>query len=92
MDEALRQHIPEAVYAVPHGGYFFWLKFPESMDLGALRERASAFKVDFRPGALFSSSGGLKNYMRLCFVYYEPDQIEEGIKRIRQCLDQFPGR
>ena len=86
MDEALRRHIPEATYVIPHGGYFFWLKFPDQSDIGALRKVASAFNVDFRQGTLFSSSGGLKNYMRLCFVMYEADQIEEGIKRIAECL------
>lgn len=92
MDEALRRHIPEAEYVLPSGGYFFWLKFPGSMDLGALRKGASAFHVDFRQGELFSSRGGLKNYMRLCFVMYEAHQIEEGIKRLMQCLDQFSSK
>jgi DNA-binding transcriptional MocR family regulator len=77
MDEALRRHIPEATYVVPTGGYFFWLKFPEQLDIGALRKGASAFNVDFRQGALFSSSGGLDNYMRLCYVMYDADQIVE---------------
>ncbi|MBK9006021.1 MAG: PLP-dependent aminotransferase family protein [Anaerolineae bacterium] len=87
MDEALRRHIPQAKYEVPHGGYFFWLKFPEGIDVGALRKGAGAFNVDFRQGALFSSSGGLKNYMRLCFVMYEADKIEEGVKRIAECVN-----
>ena len=87
VDEALRRHIPQAKYEVPHGGYFFWLKFPEGIDVGALRKGAGAFNVDFRQGALFSSSGGLKNYMRLCFVMYEADKIEEGVKRIAECVN-----
>ncbi len=86
MDEALRRHLPEAKYAIPHGGYFFWLQFPDEIDVGELRKKASAFKVDFRQGALFSSNGGLKNYMRLCFVYYEAEKIKEGIARISECL------
>jgi DNA-binding transcriptional MocR family regulator len=89
MDEALHRYISDASYAVPTGGYFFWMKFPDHLDIGALRKRASAFHVDFRQGALFSSSGGLRNYMRLCFVMYEADQIEEGIKRIAECLRSF---
>lgn len=87
MDEALHRHLPEAQYEVPHGGYFFWLQFPNQVDVGELRKKASAFKVDFRPGALFSSNGGLKNFMRMCFVYYEAEQIEEGIKRIAACMN-----
>ncbi len=89
MDEALRRHLPQVRYAVPHGGYFFWVRFPEQINTSELRNRAPAFKVDFRPGALFSSNGGLKNYMRICFVYYEADQIEEGIRRISACLNSM---
>lgn len=88
MDEALRRHLPEAKYAIPHGGYFFWLQFPDQVDVGELRKKASAFKVDFRQGALFSSNGRLKNYMRLCYVYYDVEKIEDGIKRISACLHQ----
>lgn len=86
MDEALRRHLPQVKYAVPRGGYFFWLQFPKGVDTSELRTRASAFNVDFRPGVLFSSNGGLKNFMRLCFVYYEAKQIEEGILRLKVCL------
>ncbi len=86
MDEALRRHLPQVKYAVPHGGYFFWLQFPEGMNTSELRKRASDFKVDFRPGALFSSNGELKNFLRLCFVYYEAHQIEDGILRLNSCL------
>jgi len=89
-DEALRRHLPEAKYEVPHGGYFFWLQFSDQVDVGELRKKATAFKVDFRQGALFSSNGGLKNYMRLCYVYYDVEKIEEGIKRISACLHQGP--
>jgi Transcriptional regulators containing a DNA-binding HTH domain and an aminotransferase domain (MocR family) and their eukaryotic orthologs len=87
MDAALRQHLPKAQYSVPEGGYFFWLRLPEKTDARELRKSAQFFKVDFRPGTLFSSRDGLKNQMRLCFVHYEADQIEEGILRLRQCLE-----
>lgn len=87
MDEALGRHLPQAKYIVPRGGYFFWLQFPEAVNVSELRKRVSNFKVDFRPGALFSSNGGMKNFMRLCFVYYEAEQIEEGVKRIAACLN-----
>jgi DNA-binding transcriptional MocR family regulator len=89
MDEALHRHLPQARYAIPHGGYFFWLQFPAEIDAGALRKKASAFNVDFRPGALFSSNGGMKNFMRLCFVYYEAEQIEAGIQRVAACLNSM---
>jgi DNA-binding transcriptional MocR family regulator len=82
MDEALRRHLPQATYAIPDGGYFVWLRFPESVNTSELRKRAPSFNVDFRPGALFSSNSGMKNFMRVCFVFYGSDQIEEGVQRL----------
>ena len=87
MDSALRKHLPIVKYSIPHGGYFFWLRLPESMDAKELRKNAQSFKVDFRPGTLFSSRGELNNYIRLCFVHYEEDKIEEGIMRLREYLE-----
>jgi 2-aminoadipate transaminase len=86
MDTALQQHLPDLKYATPHGGYFFWLSLPEIIDTKELRKNVQSFKVDFRPGTLFSSKGGLKNYIRLCYVHYEEDEIKEGIRRLKHCL------
>lgn len=87
MDSLLRQHLPEATYSVPRGGYFFWIRLPEEIDAAELRNRAKDFKVDIRQGALFSSQNGLKNYMRLCFVFHEENEMEEGIIRLKRCLE-----
>jgi 2-aminoadipate transaminase len=87
MKAALRQHLPDMEYSLPGGGYFFWLQLPEKADARELRKTARSFKVDFRPGTLFSSRDGLKDRIRLCFVHYEEDKIEEGIIRLRQCLE-----
>jgi len=86
MDEALRLHLPDAVYKVPQGGYFFWVRLNDRVNASELRKKVSTFKVDFRPGALFSSRNGLENYMRLCFIHYEVDDIQEGILRLKECL------
>jgi DNA-binding transcriptional MocR family regulator len=89
MDEALCLHVPEAVYEIPQGGYFFWVRFPDHINTRELRKRAPAFKVDFRPGPLFSSQNGLENYLRLCFIHYEADEIKEGVLRLRECLKEI---
>jgi len=86
MDQALRLHLPDAAYKVPHGGYFFWVCLNDHVNANELRKTAPAFKVDFRPGALFSSRSGLENYMRLCFIHYEEDEIKEGVLRLKECL------
>jgi DNA-binding transcriptional MocR family regulator len=87
MNRALRKHLPNVQYSVPGGGYFLWLRLPEKTDARDLRKTAQSFKVDFRPGTLFSSRDGLKDQIRLCFVHYEEDKIEEGILRLMQCLE-----
>ena len=86
MDLSLRKHLPQVTYSTPQGGYFFWVRLPDDMNASELRRKAEDFKVDIRQGALFSSRNGLKNYMRLCFVFYEQDKIEEGILRLKECL------
>ncbi len=86
LDAHLRRHLPQAEYQVPRGGYFFWVRLP-GVDTQSLQEKARAFNVDIRPGIRFSSQGSLREYFRLCLAYYEPDEIEEGLLRLRKCLD-----
>jgi 2-aminoadipate transaminase len=86
MNSVLSQHLPDVQYSAPQGGYFFWLHLPEGRDTRELRRKAQSFKVDFRPGTLFSSRDGLKTHIRLCFVHYDENEIEEGILRLMQCL------
>jgi 2-aminoadipate transaminase len=88
MDAALRREIPQAVFNTPQGGFFFWVRLP-GMDAGQLREEARVFNVGFRQGALFSSHGGMRDYVRLSYAFYDEEKIGEGIQRLRQCLDTF---
>lgn len=87
MDSALRQYLPSLAYSTPQGGFFFWGHLPDRTDATELRKSARTFNVDFRPGTLFSSRGGLKDYIRLCFVHYEENAIEQGILRLKECLE-----
>lgn len=86
MDEGLRRHLPGVSYAVPEGGYFFWVKLPGAMDASALQKKAERYKVNFRPGIRFSSRSGLRDYARLCFIFYDGEEIEEGLRRLGECL------
>lgn len=86
MSELLQKNLPQAQFTTPHGGYFFWLQIP-GMDAKELRAKAQANKVDLRPGILFSSRNSLTDHFRLSVSYYDIDQIEEGILRLKRCLD-----
>jgi DNA-binding transcriptional MocR family regulator len=85
MNKALIQYLPEADYFTPHGGYYFWVRLP-GVDTSRLRARAQKYGIDFRPGTLFSSQMGLKEYLRLSYSYYNEPQIELGIKILAECL------
>ena len=85
MTETLDRCLPEAKYSKPQGGFFVWAQLP-GIDTARLRKRAQSFKIDFRPGELFSSRNGLKESIRLSFSYYNPAEIENGIKQLADCF------
>jgi 2-aminoadipate transaminase len=88
MNKALAQYLPEADYLIPHGGYYYWVRLP-GLDTSQLRDRAQKSGIDFRPGSLFSSKLGLKEYLRLSFSYYNAPQIELGVKKLAECLHGY---
>ena len=84
MDEALCDHFDDiAEWTRPDGGYFFWLRFDDSVDTGPLRDKALEAEAGFQSGAVFSSKGQLSNYLRLSFAHYNEDDIRKGIARLR---------
>ncbi len=87
MEQCLRVHFPQAEFSTPHGGYFFWVKLP-GVDVQELRKKAGAHQVGLRQGALFSSQNGLKQHMRLSISYYDVADIEQGLLRLSQCVNQ----
>lgn len=87
MDSLLKTHLPEVTYALPQGGYFFWLRLPDGVDAAEFRKQAKSLNVDVRQGPLFSCDDGLRNFIRICFAYYDEAQIEQGVLRLRQCFD-----
>lgn len=86
LDSALRRHLPQAKYILPQGGFFFWVRLP-GVDAAELRRKAQAFGVGIRQGALFSSRNGMQDYVRLSFCFYRPEALEEGIIRLKRCLE-----
>jgi len=88
MDRVLRRELPQSEFKTPDGGFFFWIRLP-GVDTGQLRDAAQEFNVGFRQGILFSSQGGMQDYIRLCYAFYDEEKIEEGIQRLRQCLASF---
>ena len=89
MDASLRRNLPRCKYTLPQGGYFFWIHLPNGINATQFQRQAEIFKVGFRSGALFSSQGGMQDYIRLSYVFYEPDELEQGVLRLKQCLENW---
>lgn len=89
MNDALHEHFDGlAEWYKPSGGYFFWLRFDESVDTTPLRLKAREYEVGFQAGVSFSSKGKLKNCLRLSFAHYDEENIREAVARIRPLFDQ----
>src|SRR5215210_1798862 len=78
---ALEEHLPEATYARPEGGYFMWVELPEEVDVAELEKAAKERDVVFVKGTDFLLEGG-RNTLRLAYSGVTPEQIDEGITRL----------
>jgi DNA-binding transcriptional MocR family regulator len=84
--EALAEHLPEAEFVVPEGGYFLWLKLAEDVDSVALLVAAAEEGVSFVPGPDFLLEGG-GNELRLSFASVPAERVSEGIARLARALN-----
>jgi 2-aminoadipate transaminase len=57
------------------------------VDAEQLQQKALEYQVGFRPGIRFSSHAGMRDFIRLCFAFYDEEKIDEGIRRLRKCLE-----
>ncbi len=86
LSRALREHIPSLTFAEPDGGYFIWSHLPEGTDAEAFLPQAQAQEVAYQPGIKFSSTGGLRNYLRFCFAFYGIEDLQEGVRRLAHVI------
>jgi 2-aminoadipate transaminase len=81
----------------PRGGFFLWVDLGDGVDDRQLFERAVENRVSFvmgnaffvQPAALSSPAGaapGPNRYARLAFSFAAPEQIEEGVRRLKGAL------
>ena len=90
LDSALKEHLPDARYTLPEGGYFMWVDLPEGTDVAAMFTAASERGVQFVKGTDFLLEGG-ENTLRLAYSGVTNDQIDEGIKRLAEAYRSVVG-
>ncbi|MEU5580475.1 PLP-dependent aminotransferase family protein [Streptomyces huasconensis] len=83
----LAEALPEGSgWVRPEGGMFVWAKLPEGYDTGELLRGVVAHDVAYVPGAPFFAGEPDVSTLRLCFVTQSPDEIAEGLRRLRGAL------
>jgi len=90
MNFALAKYFGDLIsYTVPDGGYYYWLNFDLEFDTQDFLPFAEQSGVSYRPGNAFSESQKFGNCLRLTYTLFEPDQLEEGIKRLYSAYTKF---
>jgi 2-aminoadipate transaminase len=87
LGQALTEHLPDARFVAPQGGYFLWLDLPRGTDVGALFQAAAERGVQFVKGADFVLEGG-ESSLRLAYSGVTTDQIEEGVRRLAEAYSE----
>jgi 2-aminoadipate transaminase len=84
--DALGEHLPDARFVKPEGGYFMWVTLPEGTDVEAMFAEAAARDVQFVKGTDFLLEGG-HNTLRLAYSGVTADQIDEGVRRLAEAYE-----
>ncbi len=83
MRQAILEYFPEGTrVSEPSGGYVLWVQLPRVIDTHRVYRDAIAVGISITPGALFSSSGKFRNFMRLCAGMPWSDEIQQAIARL----------
>jgi 2-aminoadipate transaminase len=80
------RHLPsDAEYTPPKGGFFFWVRVP-GIDSQKLFMKGIEKGVAFVNGPAFFANGGGEDCFRTCFTFAQPDEIEEGSRRLAEAI------
>lgn len=91
LDAALREHMGDSLeWAVPEGGMFVWAE--SQVETAPLLARAVEAGVAFVPGSAFAvRPGDHARALRLSFATVAPEELVEGVLRLRKVLVTPPG-
>jgi 2-aminoadipate transaminase len=88
LGSALQEHLPDARFVAPQGGYFLWVDLPRGTDVNALFDAARQRGVAFVKGSDFLLEGG-DSSLRLAYSGVNSGQILEGVKRLAEAYAEI---
>jgi 2-aminoadipate transaminase len=87
MIACLKKYMPENVtWTEPQGGLFLFVTLPGYMDSDVILKKAIEKNVAFVSGSSFFCDGSGSNTMRLNFSFSDPNEIEEGMRRLTRVI------
>ncbi|MCL0105524.1 PLP-dependent aminotransferase family protein [Dehalococcoidia bacterium] len=90
MNDALRKYFgSEIEFRKPEGGYYYWIKFKDSIKTEELLPIARKYGVSYRPGNAFSESGNFDQYLRLTYTLYHDNELVEGVERLSNSYREY---
>src|SRR3954466_5636576 len=84
---ALEHHLADdATWTIPNGGQHVWVTLRRAIDARALYAEAISSGVAFLPGGAAQPEPAQRTSLRLSFSYVEPDELDEGVRRLARAL------
>ena len=89
--QAIEQHMPQTKATRPEGGFFISLTLPEGVSTTNVRAAATKRNLNLADGLAFFPNGGGERFLRLPFCALTPAQIDEGVRRLAEAVQEVRG-
>jgi len=88
--ELQKNSIEEFSFEIPKGGYYIWCRIPKGLNPNDLIKKALENGVSYMPGQIFYNNlVENNNYIRLNYTYPNEEEIVEGIKRLKDSINEL---
>jgi DNA-binding transcriptional MocR family regulator len=85
---AIDRYMPDAQATRPDGGFFISVTLPEGTLTTDVRSAAARRSLNLADGLAFFPNGGGERFLRLPFCALTPAQIDEGIRRLAESVNE----
>lgn len=85
---AIDRYMPDARASRPDGGFFVSMIMAEGTLTTAVRAAAVKRNLNLGDGLAFFPNGGGERFLRLPFCALSPEQIEEGVRRLADTVEE----
>lgn len=92
-ETALKRHCADhCTWVSPRGGFFLWLKLPSHIPAREVQAAANERAVILGAGPQFFADENVTNHLRLSFSYVPTEDIEEGVHRLGEAIEEVASR